>query len=151
MMIPSLLLIFVAAQSTAQAPAPGIMVTNSPPPVFTAPPAIALPVVSAIAPPPPRIVRRPQQRASAQSYVSPADYPAAAFGTGAHGTVGFTLAIGENGRVIGCAITRSSGSALLDSVTCSIMRRRAKFTPAVDSNGNPTAATIEQEVQWKAP
>jgi len=126
---------------------PGIAVTN------TAPPPVVLPPQSL--PPeafhPPSVVRGPQERGTTQSYVSPDDYPAAAVGTGAHGIVRFVLTIDPSGRVIGCNITQSSGSPVLDAATCNIMRRRARYTPAMDSNGNPTAGTIEQQIEWNVP
>lgn len=126
---------------------PGIAVVN------TAPPPVVLPPQSL--PPeaiqPPHVVRGPQERGSTQSYISPDDYPAAVEGTEAHGIVVFTLTIDPSGRVIGCNITKSSGSTALDIATCQIMRRRARYTPAMDSNGNPTVGTIEQQIEWKAP
>ena len=63
----------------------------------------------------------------------------------------FVLTIDPSGRVIGCNITQSSGSPVLDAATCNIMRRRARYTPAMDSNGNPTAGTIEQQIEWNVP
>jgi protein TonB len=98
---------------------------------------------------PPSVLRGPQERAATQSYISPPDYPAEALG--ASGKVGFSLTIGPDGRVIGCAITRSSGSAALDGATCRLIERRARYVPAVDSDGNPVVGTIHQEVIWKAP
>lgn len=100
---------------------------------------------------PPGIVRGPQERGTTQSYISPDDYPAAAAGTGARGIVDFTLTIGPDGRVIGCNINKSSGSSALDAATCNIIHRRARYTPAMDSNGNPAVGTIEQQIEWKAP
>ena len=57
------------------------------------------------------------------------------------GTVQASLTIGPDGRVVGCNVTRSSGNSSLDGATCNILRRRAKFTPARDSNGKPTTDT----------
>lgn len=63
------------------------------------------------------------------------DYPAAALRNNEQGRVAFALAIDANGRVNGCRITRSSGSAALDAATCRIMRARARYTPARDARG----------------
>src|SRR5690242_7849595 len=130
---------------------PGIAVVNTVPP--QPPGQIILPPQSL--PPaaiqPPRVVRGPQERFEASRYFSIDDYPAAAVGTGAHGLVRFTLTIGPDGRVIGCNITKSSGSSVLNMATCNIMRRRARYTPAMDSNGSPVVGTIEQQIEWKAP
>ena len=99
---------------------------------------------------PPGIVRGPQERGTTQSYISPDDYPAAAAGTGARGIVDFTLTIGPDGRVIGCNINKSSGSSALDAATCNILKRRAKFTPARDSNGQPTTDTVTTPpITWR--
>ncbi len=100
---------------------------------------------------PQHAVRGPQERGTIQSYFSTDDYPAEARGTGAQGLVRFTLTIDPGGRVIGCTITQSSGSAVLDDATCRIMQRRARYTPAMDDNGSPTTGTIEQEITWKVP
>ena len=148
-------LIFAAA---AQAPTPGIAITNSPSPQVVAvpveigPPIYAVPAAPAAPmPPAPNIVRGPQERGTTQSYVSVDDYPAAALAMRARGTVGFRLTIGANGRVTGCAITRSSGSSVLDSATCNLIRRRARYTPAMDSSGNPAVGTIDQQIEWTLP
>ena len=140
-------LIFAAA---LQAPAPGVAVSNSVPPVV---PGSTVPSVIVVHIPPtmPVNVRPPQATRPAQSYFSPDDYPASAAGTGAQGLVRFVLTVGTDGHIILCTITRSSGSSALDEWTCNIMRRRARFRPAMDSNGAPVAGNIEQEVVWHLP
>jgi periplasmic protein TonB len=84
------------------------------------------------------------------SLISPADYPASAVRGGEEGTTAFRLDIGANGRVTGCTITSSSGSSALDSATCRLMKSRARFTPAIDSSGNPTTDTISSRYTWRA-
>jgi protein TonB len=133
------------------AAAQGVTFTNTVPP--PAAPPLVLPPQSL----PPGAIQAtgimtgPRERGSAQSYISPDDYPAAALGSRAEGPVRFTLTIDPGGRVVGCTIVRSSGSATLDAATCGIMHRRARFTPAMDSNGNPVTGTIIQEIVWKLP
>jgi periplasmic protein TonB len=83
--------------------------------------------------------------------ISDEDYPAAARAAGEQGFVDFNLDIGANGRVTACTVTRSSGSAALDLTTCRLMRSRARFTPAVDSNGTPVADRISGKIGWKLP
>jgi protein TonB len=70
------------------------------------------------------------------------DYPASAQAAGAEGTAQATLTISPTGQVVGCNLSRSTGNGALDSATCNILRRRAKFTPARDSNGQPTTDTV---------
>jgi protein TonB len=147
---PFALPVLALALAAQDAPPPNL--TNTPVgAAAVAAPGPSAPGVVAPVEPAARIVRPPQERGTAQSYVSPDDYPAAARASGAVGRVGFTLTIDSGGRVIGCTITRSSGSSVLDYATCNLMRRRARFTPAMDSNGNPAVGIIAQELEWKAP
>lgn len=83
--------------------------------------------------------------------LSDEDYPASARAAREEGIVDFTLDVGPNGRVTGCTITRSSGSAVLDSTTCRLMRSRARFTPATDAAGAPVPDRIVGKIVWKLP
>ena len=120
---------------------PPIQVVEAPtpppiPPVVQAPPPPA-------PPPPPRKVQSAQSaKGDLRTLFSADDYPAAAQAAEAQGTAQATLTIGPDGRVVGCNLIRSTGNGALDAATCNILRRRAKFTPARDSNGNATTDTV---------
>lgn len=116
------------------APPPPIQIQIAPPPMI--PPVAPSPPAP---PPPPRKVQSATARGSVVGLFSDEDYPASAQSAGAEGTAQATLTIGADGRVTGCNLIRSTGNGALDAATCSILRRRAKFTPARDSNGNPTS------------
>ena len=90
-------------------------------------------------------------KANLASLLSDEDYPAAALAAREEGMVDFTLEVGPNGRVTHCAVTRSSGSASLDDATSRPMRSRARFTPALDSAGAPTADRVAGKIGWKLP
>jgi protein TonB len=78
------------------------------------------------------------------------DYPASAQAAGAEGTAQAQITIGTDGRVVGCNIIRSSGNGALDAATCNIIRRRAKYVPARDSNGQPTTDTLTTPpITWR--
>lgn len=79
------------------------------------------------------------------------DYPSRAMRGEEEGQVGYHLEIGPSGRVTNCTIRRSSGSAALDQETCRIVRIRARFTPARDSEGNAVPDTRDGEVTWRLP
>jgi protein TonB len=132
---------------TITPPAPIIMQVSPTPPIT--PPAPPAPP----APPPPR---KTQSATSAKgdlrTLFSNDDYPASALAAGAGGTAQAELTIGPDGRVTGCNLVRSTGNGALDSATCNILRRRAKFIPARDSNGNPTSDTIRTpSITWVVP
>ncbi|HEY8593070.1 MAG TPA: TonB family protein [Sphingomicrobium sp.] len=144
-------------------PPPVVRINTPEPPIRTveAPPVlppVAPPVMSPPRPPaPPAPAPAPRKVQSAQSskgdlrgLFTGDDYPAAAMSSGAEGTAQAQLTIGADGRVTGCNIIRSAGNGALDSATCNILRRRAKFTPARDSNGNATTDTITTPpITWR--
>jgi protein TonB len=102
-------------------------------------------------PPPPPQTQPARARANLASYVSDSDYPAAAIRSEEQGTTRFRLAVGPDGRVSECTVTGSSGSSALDAATCRIMKQRARFTPARDGTGNPTADTVANAIKWVLP
>ena len=132
-----------------QAPPPpiAVQVAPTPPPIpqiVQAPPAPPPP------PPPHKTVSAQSARGDVRTLFSADDYPASAQAAGAEGTAQATLTIGPDGRVVGCNLIKSTGNGALDSATCNILRRRAKFTPARDSNGNPTTDTYTTPpIRWQ--
>ena len=136
--------------------------TPTPPPIQTVtapPPPVYIPPVVAAPPPPPAPPPAPRKTQSAspsrgdvRSSFSNDDYPASAIAAGAQGTAQARLTIGTDGRVVSCDLIRSTGNGALDSTTCNILRRRVKFTPARDSNGNPTTDTYTTPpITWVLP
>ncbi|GGD64440.1 energy transducer TonB [Croceicoccus mobilis] len=84
-------------------------------------------------------------------WVTPDDYPSRPLRQGIEGTVGFRLAIGADGRVDNCTITRSSGNAELDAAACKQIARRARFDAARDSEGVRVKGSYENSVRWVIP
>jgi TonB family protein len=85
------------------------------------------------------------------SWINADDYPAFAIKNKLTGVVRVELAVAENGRVSACTILESSGAYILDSLTCNLMLRRARFTPALDAAGKPAVGTFVQRVMWRHP
>jgi TonB family protein len=61
------------------------------------------------------------------------------------------ITIGVDGRIADCATLVSSGSELLDRVTCAILRERARLRPGLDRDGHPVPVTMIQSVGWVGP
>lgn len=61
------------------------------------------------------------------------DYPTAALRKGEQGTVRTAIVIGADGRPKKCLVVQSSGSRILDEVTCEVIVDRARFEPARDA------------------
>ena len=132
-----------------ESPPPPIQVMESPTPPPIRPVVVAPP--PPMPPPPPRKVQSATSaKGDLRTLFSGDDYPASAQASGAEGTAQATLTIGPDGRVTGCNLIRSTGNGSLDSATCNILRRRAKFVPARDSNGNATSDTITTPpITWR--
>lgn len=78
------------------------------------------------------------------------DYPASAERNGEEGTVQAQLTVGPDGRVSACKVIRSSGFSALDNATCSILERRARFTPARDAARKPVEdRVVTPPVRWQ--
>jgi protein TonB len=67
------------------------------------------------------------------------------------GTTSFRLDVDATGKVTNCTITGSSGSSLLDNTACSLLKRRARFSPAEDSAGNKMSASWPSRFRWELP
>jgi periplasmic protein TonB len=138
------------------APPPPLNINIAPPPIQVQPnipppaPVIRIvPPAPAPAPPPPPQRPNPIPKGQPGSWVTDNDYPSQAIREEAEGTVGFTLTVGPDGRVSGCSVTSSSGHPSLDSTACSLLTRRARFQPKLDSNGTPTTGTWSSSFKWK--
>lgn len=116
-----------------------------PPPILrvTVPPA-------EVAPPRGRSIG-PQPIGNSGTWVTPADYPAAALREELHGTSGLMLEIDAKGDPVSCIIIASSGNALLDSTACEKVMERAIFHPARDTDGNAVSGRWSTRVVWVMP
>lgn len=95
--------------------------------------------------------RPPIPMGSPLDWVRPQDYPAEARRAGVGGVSGFMLQVGDRGRVTSCAITQSSGSALLDDQACRLISQRGNFSPALDASGRRVAGSYTNRVRWNPP
>lgn len=90
-----------------------------------------------------------QPKPDPSSFVGVEDYyPASARRAGDTGVTSVAVTVSARGQVSECRITTSSGSDDLDDATCLVMHRRARFTPAVDSAGQPTQALFRMRLRW---
>jgi periplasmic protein TonB len=125
--------------STPVAPPPVITPTARPAP--PAPPAPPKPVISQAA----------RAKANLPSLFSTDDYPPSALRNEEQGTTSVRITVGTDGRVADCSVSSSSGSSTLDAATCSIIKRRARYTPAKDQSGNPITGTDSARIRWVLP
>lgn len=143
-------------QSPIPLPSPNVS-PPSPPvppaPFDPRPPAPNVPPAPPPPPPPPPAVdkskpARPSN--SPGSWANSADYPDSEIRAKKEGTTSFRVTVGPNGRVIECT-GGGSGSARLDSIACTKIKARARFTPALDKDGNPTTGSYSNSIRWVLP
>lgn len=133
--------------NTNQAP-PTVITQATPPPVFVPTPEPPRP---APPPPPPAPVAKLAPKGNPGTWTSNDDYPPSAVRNEESGTTGFRLDIGADGKVTNCTITSSSGSSTLDNTTCTLLKRRAKFTPGRDSDGSSIGGVYSSRIKWVLP
>jgi len=76
------------------------------------------------------------------------DLPENAAELGLGGRVGVVYGVLADGRVTDCQIFSSSGSAMLDALTCRLIEQRYVYEPARDWRGRPFASRIEHYEEW---
>jgi TonB family protein len=103
--------------------------------------------VGDIGPDPLRFKRRAS--ANIASVFSSDDYPAVAVMKGQGGKVRFALLIREDGRVADCTVIETSGVASLDTQACAMLKRRAKFQPAIGIDGKPAKDSVVGAITWR--
>jgi len=84
-------------------------------------------------------------------WASDNDYPTRSLQLDESGIAHFILTIDANGAPTDCRITESTNSERLDSVTCELMMKRARFVPALDEAGKNTIGTWSSAVKWAVP
>lgn len=82
--------------------------------------------------------------------IAPRDYPRALRDAGVGGRVTMVLTVEPNGRVGRCQVTRSSGSAELDQLTCRLIQQRFRYRPSTDRFGRPIADEVDQDHIWES-
>lgn len=77
-----------------------------------------------------------------RSLLTAKDYPTEALKVVRQGSAQYQLLVDEKGSVAGCDILASSGVPALDSTGCEVLKEKAKFSPAKDSQGKPIRSVV---------
>jgi len=124
-----------------------------PPPAPMVPPPVRITPVPDSPQSPQRLSRYPRNPMPAgllREWVTPADYPPAAFVASQEGMVRYELDVSDEGRATACRLTEPSGHAALDDITCPLLLERARFAPAYDAERNAVAGRYSGSVNWQA-
>jgi protein TonB len=76
------------------------------------------------------------------------DYPRELEAQRVGGTVHISFRVRTDGRVAGCTVVGSSGSAVLDALTCRLFTERFRFRPAMTAGGQPVESTLGTSFTW---
>jgi len=83
-----------------------------------------------------------------RSWLSADDTPVAIMPGNVLKSVKTALTIDPEGKLQDCAVEVSSGIPKLDTHTCKVLSRRAKFRPALDGNGMPIYGVYRTQIDW---
>jgi TonB family protein len=92
-----------------------------------------------------------KQRATIDDIGRLFSYPDVAVRQNQQGSVRFVLLINEEGRVADCTVIETSGVAALDAQSCSTVKDKARFTPAIGMDGKPAKDSYTRRVSWRLP
>ena len=79
------------------------------------------------------------------------DYPTKAFQREWQGVTTFAVIVAPDGRAADCKVLKSSGYEALDRPACWVPLKRARFTPAIGADGQPTYGVYRSQVVWARP
>jgi TonB family protein len=79
------------------------------------------------------------------------DYPMKAFEKKLEGVTQFELLVAPDGRIAGCTVTQSSGSAELDKTTCHLANKRVQFRAARGPDGQAVHGVYRSQAVWALP
>ena len=96
-----------------------------------------------------RLTTFAKPREDVVAYVRAEDYPSAALRDGASGTAEVMVTVGVDGRARDCRVLQSAGHPALDSTTCAIVVRRARFEPAREASGKAVEAPFFTRISWR--
>lgn len=78
------------------------------------------------------------------------NYPLEALKRGEEGTVGIRLKLDGRSRLVGCSVTKPSGSSALDEASCKLLMANARMQPFLSADGR-MAKEADGQVVWKLP
>jgi hypothetical protein len=84
-------------------------------------------------------------------WLKPEDYPSGPLFMGASAIVRFRMMVGADGVPTQCFIQQATNSPEFIKLTCDLLMKRARFSPALDREGKPIASYYTNSVRWLAP
>lgn len=95
--------------------------------------------------------RKVEAKGNPATWATTNDYPKEMLRQGGQGIVRFRLDIDEIGAVTGCRVQQRTNPDDFAALTCRLMTKRAKFSPALDANGQTVKSFYVNTVRWLLP
>lgn len=84
----------------------------------------------------------------AAQWFRPDDYPFVL--RGISGMVIIRAVVGADGRPTECAVAKAGGDPAFEALTCELLMKRARFTPATGAANNPISSYWTARVAWQS-
>ena len=81
-------------------------------------------------------------------WLTSADYPSGPLAKGASAIVRFRLMVAADGVPTQCFVQQATMSPEFTKLTCDLLMKRARFSPALDREGKPVASYFISSVLW---
>jgi hypothetical protein len=94
------------------------------------------------------LTKHPEPKSEPTTWLRFADYPASMLFNGKQALVNFRLSVDAQGTPTACEVQRSYNDQTFDQVTCAILMRRARFSPALDVQGRAVPSYYLNTVHW---
>ena len=88
--------------------------------------------------------------ASPGTWLGTSDFPEKATDQGLNGYVRFRLDVDEAGAVTGCRILYRTNPDEFADLSCKLISKRAKFSPALDANGKTVKTFYINQIRWQS-
>ena len=85
------------------------------------------------------------------TWIRPDDYPDSAIRAGEQAILNFRLSVGPNGIPTNCEIVRFTKATEFDEISCKRMLERARFEPALDSQGQAIKSVYFGTIRFVMP
>jgi hypothetical protein len=97
------------------------------------------------------LTRKAEPSKSPGDWIKSSDYPENMLMAGQPALVSFRLSIGTDGVPTACHIQATTRPKEFDNAVCKSVMRRARFSPALDAQGQPLASYYQNNVYFRLP
>ena len=90
----------------------------------------------------------PRPKSSPGTWATSRDFPASAMKAHANAKINFRLMVDAKGKITDCKIQDQTKNTDFSKITCSLMRARGSFDPALNAAGQPVAGYYTNAIRW---